>query len=100
MIFSRHNQNLFPSTSSKAYRNKPTVDGIFKFATPGLTPIRCGYLDITEFPGNHTPIWFDIRFSDALGHKPADLVPPSWQRLQLHNTKCMQWFTKDLNKQI
>ena len=54
MIFSLHDQTLFPSTSSKAYRNKRTVDGIF--ATPGLVPIRWGYLDITEFPGDHTPI--------------------------------------------
>ena len=53
--------------------------------TANLTPIKAGYLEPTDFPGDHYPLWFDISFQDALGHNPTTLVRPPIRRLQINN---------------
>ena len=79
MVFQLHEPADFPSTSDKPTVNKRTVDGIF--GTANLIPIRAGYLELGEFLGNHHPIWFDVSYQNALGHRPPKFDQPSMRRL-------------------
>ncbi len=85
MIFSLHDPTTFPSSSNHTTARQRTVDGIW--GTANLTPIKAGYLETTDFPGDHYPLWFDISYSDALGHTPSKLTRPSIRRLQLNNKR-------------
>ena len=98
MVFCLHDPADFPSTSDKATVNKRTVDGIF--GTANLIPIRAGYLELGEFLGNHHPIWFDVSYQNALGHRPPKFDLPSMRRLQLHDPKCVARYTAELKKRL
>ena len=97
MIFQLHNPSSFPSSSGRAQdASSRTVDGIF--GTSGLIPIRAGYLAIGDFPGDHHPLWFDVSYTSALGHKPSKLVRPPIRRLQLSIKKSVVKYQKHLKK--
>ena len=53
------------------------------WVTPGLKIQRCGYLEPRDFPGNHSMIWADIAYDDALGHNPPMPKSPDARRLKL-----------------
>ena len=97
MIFKLHEPTSFPSSSghSKDALTR-TVDGVF--GTADLIAIRAGYLEIGDFPGDHHPLWFDVSYASALGHKPSKLVrPPIWC-LQLSINKSVQKYQQQLKK--
>ena len=72
MVFCRHDPRDFPASCERTHTTNRTIDGIW--GTANLIPIRCGYLEAGDIPGDHCPIWFDISYETALGHNPP---PPS-----------------------
>ena len=50
------------------------VDGIW--ATPGIRAKQGGYLEPGDFLGDHSLLWIDLSYDNALGHNPPDPVSP------------------------
>ena len=94
LIFSLHDSSLFPPSSGRG--TDRTVDGIF--GTPNLSPIKAGYLDTSDQPGDHYPMWVDISLTSSLGHRPTRFQAPKKRRLQLSNAKCVASYQKILTK--
>jgi hypothetical protein len=65
------------------------------WGTPGITIEQGGYLEPGDFPGNHSLLWVDISYKNALGHNPPKPSPPQARRLQLGNTKCKEKYQKN-----
>ena len=94
LIFALHDHNLFPPSSGRG--SNRTVDGIF--GTSHLVPIKAGYLDTSDQPGDHYPLWVDISISSCLGHRPTRFAAPKKRRLQLSNAKCVARYQKILTR--
>jgi hypothetical protein len=97
MIYDRHDHNDAPSTYFLDEEGK-IVDGIW--GTPGLKATRCGYLRPEEFPGNHSLLWLDMSYQDALGHNPPRPQTFSARRLQLQNKRCVKKYLESYRAQI
>jgi hypothetical protein len=97
MIYDRHDYSNAPSTYFLDEEGK-CVDGIW--GTPGLKAARCGYLRPEEFPGNHSLLWVDMSYQDALGHNPPRPQTFSARRLQLQNKRCVQKYLESYRAQI
>ena len=68
------------------------VDGMW--VTPGITVQRSGYLEPKDFPGNHSLVWMDISYNEALGHNPPNPVSPAARRLKLGYSKTVDKYLK------
>ena len=85
LIFDRHGKENAPTTYYLTQGSR-IVDGMW--GTPGLAIQRGGYLEPGDFPGNHSLLWADISYTNALGHNPPLPQTPQARRLQLWNTRC------------
>jgi hypothetical protein len=93
----KHDSAEAPSTYYLKEEGK-TIDGIW--GTPGLKASRCGYLQPTEFPGDHALLWVDITYQAALGHSPPRPKTPVARRLQLYDQKCVKRYLDSYQTQI
>ena len=97
LIFQRHDSSRAPPT----YYNNTSgtaVDGVW--STIGLEPLRGGYLEKDDFPGDHRPIWFELSYTDAFGHTPPKIWKPQARRLQLRDPRCVKRYNKRYKKLI
>jgi hypothetical protein len=91
LIFSKHNSASAPSTMERN-RSGIGIDGIW--ASPHLTLLNGGYLDIGDFPGDHRPIWFELSLNDAFGRDRPNIWKPQARRLQLRDPQCVRRYRK------
>ena len=78
--FSIHSPEQAPTTHYQHGSNK-VIDGIW--STTGIRIQRGGHLEPREAPGDHSLVWIDISYEDALGHNPPQSVSPSARCLKL-----------------
>lgn len=97
LIFDRHGKENAPTTYYQTQGNR-IVDGMW--GTPGLAIQRGGYLEPGDFPGNHSLLWADISYTDALGHNPPLPQTPQARRLQLWNTRCTKKYLDQYEQYI
>ena len=90
-VFDRHSRQGAPTTYYRCNSNR-IVDGMW--VTPGITVHRSGYLEPKDFPGNHSLVWMDISYDDALGHNPPTPVSPAARRLKLGYSKTVDKYLK------
>ena len=98
MVFCRHDPALAPPTCSRTTATKRNVDGVW--GTANLVPLRCGFLEAGDFPGDHVAIWFDIAYSDAFGHDLPTVFRPLARRLRLHDSKATKRYMDEYRKRI
>ena len=96
-IFSVHRREEAPPTFFRTETDR-IVDGLW--TTPGITIQRSGYLEPKDFPGDHSLLWADISYDDALGHDPPTPVSPAARRLQLGYSKVVDKYLAVYEKAI
>ena len=77
LIFDLHDPTPFPPSSGKGDSSRQ-VDAIF--GTASLVVTQAGYLDTTEHPGDHHPLWIDVTYQSALGHPPITAPSPTHEQ--------------------
>ena len=106
-IFAEHDMQNIMLEAHGTHHNKPTyyrtesdrvVDGMW--ATPGVIIQRCGYLEPKDFSGNHSLLWADISYDDALGHNPPQPTAPTARRLQLRYEEVTKRYLDIYEKEI
>ena len=97
MVFCRHDPAGFPATCV-ANTKKVSIDGVW--GTANLVPVRSGYLEAGDFPGDHTPIWFDITYQSAFGHAPPVPQTISARKLSLNNAISVERYQEEVIKQF
>ena len=61
-IFSKHEANDAPKSYFRT-SNGHVMDGMW--CTPGLTAVKCGYLEPRDIPGDHSAFWVDLSHTEA-----------------------------------
>ena len=87
LICNLHDEDEVPATYARNESNE-IVDGIW--GTPLIEVKKAGFLESSEFPGNHSTVWMDITFSSALGHNLPQPTTPQARRLKLSDLKSLQ----------
>ena len=98
MVFCRHNQADAPATCNKNTTTHKNVDGVW--GTANLVPLKCGFLEAGDFPGDHVMIWMDIAYEDALGHNPPPVHRPEARRLKLDDVRVEKRYMTEYRKRI
>ena len=88
----RHDET--PETCKQNNKNK-TIDGIW--ATPGIQPTACGYLEYGNW--DHRPIWIDLDEREVFGHREIKTKPMTARKLKLQNTKAAKRYCRLLKEQ-
>jgi len=91
LIFQNHDETDAPTTF---FRNKngKVLDGIW--GTANISAIKCGYLELCDFPGDHSAVWLDISHNCALGHNPPLPANLDANRLQLYQPPTVKKYLK------
>ena len=97
LIFDRHDASQAPKTYFRSSEGR-IVDGMW--GTTGLAVERCGYLEPGDFPSDHSLLWVDLSYHNALGHQPLAPVPPSARRLQLRNSRVVDKYLNEYERLI
>ena len=82
MIALRHDLDQLPASYVRN-ESGTTIDGLW--ATPGIVPHRCGYLEAGDFPGDHCALWMDVPMASLLGHNRQTPKSPTARRIQCQN---------------
>ena len=98
MVFCKHDPANAPPTCSKTHATKRNVDGVW--GTANLVPLRCGFLEAGDFPGDHVAIWFDIAYTDAFGHNLPKVHTPMARRLRLQDSKATKRYMDEYRRRI
>jgi len=80
LIFEHHSLDGAPTTYF-CNTNDRVMDGLW--GTANISAVRCGYLEPKEMEDDHSAIWVDISFTDALAHNPPTPATPPARHLQL-----------------
>ena len=97
LIFDRHDSSQAPKTYFRSSEGR-IVDGMW--GTTGLVVEQGGYLEPGDFPSDHSLLWIDVSYHNALGHQPLAPIPPSARRLQLRNSRVVDKYLNEYESLI
>ena len=73
LIFEHHSLDGAPTTYFRNTKDR-VMDGLW--GTMNISAVRCGCSEPKEMEGDHSVIWVDITFTNALGHTPPTPSTP------------------------
>ena len=97
LIFEHHDPSNAPTTYFRNKKNK-VMDGLW--GTANISAVRCGYLEPHELPGDHSALWIDVSFQNALGHRPPPSPTPKDRHLQLSQPSTVKKYLRVYKQEI
>lgn len=97
-ILLKHNDKSPPATNNRNTKRQPIV-GIF--TTPGIVPIRAGYLPFGEGGiSDHRSLWVDFNYVDLLGYQGVPLAILEPRRLSCKIPRIKEKYKKLTRKML
>ena len=79
-------------------RGSVPIDGIY--VSPGLMPLKAGYLPFGAVPGDHRGIWVDLDRRDVYGYDMSEVPLARARRLQLRDPRTIRRYCEILHKYL